>query len=272
MKTLIKQTLLLALACLATISVAQENRLSFGVLSGTNMPDIKAGSVASEPDGNNSDESDGSEEVVLNSCSDILANDAGSASGIYTVTGGTVYCDMTTDGGGWQLVANIAKHSTPASLRTIADYQSDVTAIGSLDDPSKSYMYKGSYDNFTSVRESISCATASDCRHAYGANMSASGLMQVRQLWASEKRTYANLSDIPSCSNNYANFQAGINDISHCSTLSQMWRSGSGWQVDIHNTSGCWLMRGAETQSTAQGSALCPTFPNGSRHAFLWMR
>lgn len=43
---------------------------------------------------------------VADSCKDILAADSGSASGVYTLTSGLdVYCDMTSNGGGWTMVA-----------------------------------------------------------------------------------------------------------------------------------------------------------------------
>ena len=96
---------------------------------------------------------------VLASCSDILAADPDTESGVYLVdpNGGStddafsVWCDMVTDGGGWTLVAKVADgvtgaHRTQSALSTSSLTSTAFTATAKLSDATINAL-RGNYAN-----------------------------------------------------------------------------------------------------------------------------
>lgn len=222
-------------------------------------------------------------EVVLkSSCLEILNSGEGVTDGIYTISPNgnpeEVYCDMTSHGGGWQLVSMISKTSKPIVLQTEANYPEDVNAIGDINNPSSAYMYKGDLSRFNSAKESVSCSTKDNCYHVFGSNLNTSQLDVLRFLQGGASRLSITQGQVPNCTSDYNNFLSGVNDRPYCDnnqrSSSNKVDSVSGWQVDVFGSPYCWLMRSTTSYYNAAGSGLCKSSgnPNATKHGFLWMR
>lgn len=219
------------------------------------------------------------------SCKQIMNTGNANGDGIYTIYPNGIngnseeaYCDMTLHGGGWQLVSVIAKTSIPNTLQTESEYPTELNSIGDINNPTTAYMFKGDLSRFNNARESVDCSTKNSCSYAFGSNLTTSELNTIRFLQGSASRLSMTQGQVPNCTNNYSNFISGINDRPYCdnnqrSPSSQV-TTVSGWQVDIHGTPYCWLMRSSSFRSTNKGSGLCQSSgePNGSRYSMLWMR
>jgi hypothetical protein len=190
--------------------------------------------------------------------------------GVYTISPDgvselDVFCDMTTDDGGWTLIATFAPSSLPYA--NLADWPDlPATDAGT---PSFAGVYTGSLAAFSDVREEVN----SGANPAYASNVSESGLNVIReQLGYNGKMTAApTYPDRPDCRSTYG---GASDDIVGCSRYSGAQNASvAGWQVDIYGSTGhCWFTRGTANLS-ARGSARCGGLdPNGTRWGKLWMR
>ncbi|NOU49069.1 hypothetical protein HG263_00700 [Pseudoalteromonas sp. JBTF-M23] len=214
----------------------------------------------------------------FSSCRDILQAGVSTGDGVYDIVGDngdllSVYCDMTTDGGGWTLVGSFPKNHA-GGVKNITQYSDEPEA--SPYNPSKLWMYKGSLSRFIDVREQIACSQAqcADGKAVYGVNFSTFELEQVRTTWAYQDKVAAMpmRADQPTCRtglNNPNSSYAGCSNPSYVTYTST--DTYIGWQGDVHGGY-CWVARGTYKPNSL-GSSLCKGVePNGSKWALLWMR
>ena len=164
------------------------------------------------------------------------------------------------------------------NLKSLSDYQNDITLIGDINNPATNYSYSGDLSKFNSARESVSCTNKDSCFHAFGSNLSTEQLNTILYLRGSDSRATTTQSEVPPCTNNYNNFIQGINDRPFCdtNTFSENYKITrvTGWQTDIHGLPFCWSMRSSSFKPNLQGSSLCRSSgePNGTRYSTVWMR
>lgn len=215
-------------------------------------------------------------------CKQILDAGRSLGDGLYNVTveGGskvTVYCDMTSDEGGWTLVGTYPK-TAQGGISRISQYPS--VPETAPNDPSNLWLYPWSLSHFSDAKEQIACSTAncSNGKSVYGFNFSESELNDVRFTWGYEDsaENMPQISDTPSCFTGYND----TNSLQACTSASYLANTSEttaiGWQLDAFGTTHCWVARGTYNPS-AMGSSRCVSGraggePNGTRWALLWMR
>ncbi|MBD1582639.1 fibrinogen-like YCDxxxxGGGW domain-containing protein [Pseudoalteromonas sp. S16_S37] len=214
----------------------------------------------------------------LSSCKEILQSGQSTGDGVYDIVGDngnflSVYCDMTTDGGGWTLVGSFPKNHA-GGVKNLTQYSDEPET--SPNNPTKLWMYKGNLSRFVDVREQIACSQAqcADGKAVYGVNFSTFELEQVRTTWAYEDKVVAMpmRAGQPACRTDLSEPNTSYDG---CSNPSYVTYTSTdtyvGWQGDV-NGGYCWVARGTHKPNSL-GSSLCKGVePNGTKWALLWMR
>merc|ERR1739848_329697 len=89
--------------------------------------------------------------LYAKSCEEIQANTGSTVSGVYTLTMGEVFCDMTTDGGGWTVLQQRGDNGNPEDFfyKYWADYEQG------FGDPEKDYWVGLKYWNKITQSENM---------------------------------------------------------------------------------------------------------------------
>lgn len=215
-------------------------------------------------------------------CKQILDAGRSLGDGIYPITTEdgvsiTVYCDMTTDDGGWTLVGTYPK-TAAGGISRISQYP--FVPETSPNNPSNLWLYKWNLAHFADVREQVSCSAANctDGKSVYGASFSELELNNVRFSWGYDDRVENSpkVIDFPSCRKSYTDTSVWSGCINPSSIANNSTKTVVGWQTDLFGATHCWAARGNHASSSL-GSSRCATGnaagdPNGTQWALLWMR
>ncbi|WP_105169625.1 fibrinogen-like YCDxxxxGGGW domain-containing protein [Pseudoalteromonas sp. T1lg23B] len=218
--------------------------------------------------------------AVYQSCNEILQAGQSQGDGVYSIqsqngTPISVYCDMTTDDGGWTLVGSYPKTAPGGQLR-VTDYSNEPET--NPDNPTRLWLYQGSLSPFSAAREQISCAAAkcTDGNYAYADNLTEVELQKVRYSWGANDRVeqMPSYRDMPTCRNAYDPQATEFTGCVRPEYLDVYTTNSTvvGWQTAT-GSGYCWAARGTHS-SGSLGSGRCGynLEPNGTRWALLWMR
>ncbi|MDW7548555.1 fibrinogen-like YCDxxxxGGGW domain-containing protein [Pseudoalteromonas peptidolytica] len=221
---------------------------------------------------------------LFQSCNEILQSGESTGDGVYTISPIgedpiSVYCDMTTDDGGWTLVGTYPKSEKGGKLR-ITEY-SDIPETTPYN-PTTAYLYQRSLAQFSDAREQVSCSTnnCADGKYAYADNLTELELEKIRYSWGAQDRVehIPKYIDFPTCRSGY---EASSEEYLGCARRGYIEKYGSpnnsivGWSSATQDGF-CWVARGTFNRNKL-GSGLCTTNdarsePNGTQWALLWMR
>jgi hypothetical protein len=186
----------------------------------------------------------------------------------------SVFCDMTTDDGGWALLISLDKSTTSGSYDEVADWP-DTFETQSGVEPSTTGLFKGDLSVFTEIREQVSCAIESGtevCKTVWGTDKDMEAIRTMYGL--TSRMALSPRGAPPTCRTTY---EGTSDDVTGCvnptTTGSTQSSTVVGWQLDVHHDRGCWYGRG-DYNSGALGSSLCNNTaePNGTQWAKTWFR